>query len=311
MLVFVILEHTEANFLSSFVDNFILSVFWFSSGYTSRGVVDFSRKAVNILVPYAVMTAICVLFTIFYLERAFEWVDVLGAAYARFTMFASAPGQENAILMPACNSVLWFLPSFFTAFCFFALLIRISRPIMQAVGILACLALTWAMTTLPVLLPWSLDTAPAFGAVMYAGYLVRSYGLYERLAYTWPVVVVCALIYIAFNCLTGPTNISIRDFGSSVWLWYPAAVSGTLSFVTLCRMFDRTFFCRMVAWFNRGALFIFGLQLVFISLAIDAYEYRVDSWKVRVTIVLLFCFFGGKLISLLYDLAKRTLRRLL
>lgn len=307
MLGFVILAHTEASFMSTFVTVALLPVFWLASGYLSSGRVDFRRKALTLLVPYVVMTVLCFIFTMVYMGWPLNLHEVFGAFYARFVFRAAPPGPGNEPLMAFFNSVLWFLPSLFTAWCFFALLSRLRTLPLQLAGVAVCLALTYASTFLPVLLPWSLDTAPAFASVMIVGRWLRQYRLMELKYARWAMILAGTGLYVLFNYLVGPENTSIRDFGNSIWLWYPAAVSGGVVITTICRLFDNTTFCKVAAWFNNGALFIFGMQLVFIKFLeeTDAF-WRVESWKIRAILVLILCFFGGKLLSFLYNLALRA-----
>ena len=298
MLVPVIIEHTEAAFLADPVDNMMLTVFWLSSGHTSRPGFNLLTKAKVILLPYVLMCLLCLLFTWFYMGDPFSADQLWGVLYGRFAIWKGSEGTWHPLLMKAYNSVLWFLPSLFTAFIVFRLLISVRGVIWNILALLGCVILSDILTRLPLFLPWSLDTAPVFGAMIYAGRLLR---LSDWTNYQWYVLIGGGIIYFGLNRLNGLGNISLGDFGTSIWIWAPTAFIGATAFITLCRMIRSLRVSRIIAWFNDGALFIFGMQLVFIKLAEESYaNFYPESWKVRLLIVLIFCFAGGKLFALLY-----------
>lgn len=311
MLFPAILEHTETGYMWEPVDNMALAVFWMSAGMTSRPRFSIRRKAAALLIPYLLMSLLCIAFTVWWEHEPFDFNMIEGVAYGRFKFWRGPLGADNPRLMCAYNGVLWYLPSFFLSYLVFALLIKVKGTAGNIAAVASCLLLTWLAGFLPVLLPWSLDTAPAFGAVIYMGRLLARSGITESRGLRLPAVVCvgCAALYILFNRLTGITNISLGDFGRSVFLWFPAAVAGASALILLCRMAGNSFVNRVGSVLNRGALFVFGMQLVFYKLAEEWYSpMDIESWKVRTLIGLLFCFAGGKLLDWLYRKAVRPPR---
>ncbi|MDE7402368.1 MAG: hypothetical protein K2M87_03020 [Muribaculaceae bacterium] len=308
MLIPAILEHTDSGSMWEWSDNMMLAVFWVSSGYVSNADFSIKWKAFRLLLPYVLMNILCLLFVWIHMDAPFEPIQLEGILYGRFKLYRGAVSAANPILMGAYNSVLWFLPSFFLSYIVFRVLISVKGIIANVGVIVICLFATWAIGLLPVLLPWSLGTAPAFGCVIYMGRLVRITGLLRKSP------IICffggGLLYALFNYLVGFTNISIGDFGRSVFLWFPAAVCGAVAFISLCYFSGQSIFSRVVAWFNRGALFIFGMQLVFTSYILEiSHPWGITMWELKAVIVLAACFGGGKILALLYNLALPVRRR--
>lgn len=301
MLVPAVLEHTEASFICEWSDNMMLPVFWLAGGMMTRPDFSVRRKALRLVVPYLLMSILCLAFSLCQRPGEVGWWQLLGIAYGRFSLWNAPISEVNPVLMNVSNSVLWFLPSFFVSYLVFGLLVRVRGKWNNVMAVTACLALTWLMELLPLRLPWSLDTAPAFGAVIYCGRLLTLSGWLEKKA--WMVALAGLGAYVVANELTGVTNVSLGDFGNSIWLWFPAAVCGSAGFIALCRLAGDSWLSRSIAWFNRGALFIFGMQLVFYTIAMYAIlPLHIDWWVTRAVIGLAACFAGGKLLARPYTL---------
>lgn len=304
MLLPAILEHTEAGFLWDWCDSMVLAVFWMGAGYVSRPDFNIISKAKSLLLPYFVMSALCLIFLWTYVNEPFNQLQIEGVLYGRFKLWRDPLSELNPKLMTDMNSVLWYLPSFFLSYIVFKLLIKVKGLARNVGAIVICVVASWLMGMLPILLPWSLDTAPAFGSLIYCGRLIRLSEILKKRAVLLTFAGVVG--YTVFNQLAGVTNISIGYFGNSIFYWYAAALCGATAFLALCSLCGESALSRGVAWFNRGALFIFGMQLVFTRLAQDFYApYGIESWKIRAVIVLIFCFAGGKILSVLYSFAPR------
>lgn len=140
---------------------------------------------------------------------------------------------------------------------------------------------------------------------MWVGGMLRRHDVIARGG--WLLALICAAAYIGFNYLTGPTNYSVRDLGVNWPSAFGCAVSGVIPLLWLCELSGRTWLARAMSWINREALFIFGMQLVFLSLASEYYgPVTVHSWKLRILIALIYCFAGGIVIGWLYRLVKHS-----
>lgn len=308
MLLPAILEHTEAGFMWEWSDSMVLAVFWMGAGYVSRPDFRILSKAQVLLLPYLVMSLFCLLFLWTYLDCPFDPLQIVGVAYGRFKLWRAPLSELNPKLMTDMTSVLWYLPSFFLSYMVFRFLVRIKGLRWNLAAVIICVITSWLLSFLPVLLPWSLDTAPVFGAIIYCGRLLKQSDMLKK--WVWWLLIIGIIGYTLFNWLAGTTNISIGDFGRSIFYWFAAALCGATAFISLCSLFGQSGISRGIAWFNRGALFIFGMQLVFTRLAQEEVfaRYGIESWKVRTLIVLVFCFAGGKILSLLYNHVVGRLR---
>lgn len=158
-LVIVLLTHTELDYRVSFVDNMSLPVFWICAGYTTLSDISLRSKAVKLILPYFVMSLLCLAFAIFYRQEPFVWDNIVGILYARAFFYPLNPGVDNTFIMSVYNSVLWFLPSMFTAYCLYKCILKVRGVRMQALICAICLLVMYLLTYLPLLLPWSVDTA--------------------------------------------------------------------------------------------------------------------------------------------------------
>lgn len=309
-LVIVMLSHTDMYGLIMPVDNLSLPVFWICAGYTTVSVISLRRKAVKLLVPYFVMSMLCLLFTRLWRHEPVGWLQIEGVIYARAFIGAGQPGPGNPFIMSAYNSVLWFLPSLFTAYCLYKCILAVRRVSIQAMVCLLCLVTLSLLRYLPVLLPWSIDMAFFYAPLMWLGGILRRQNVIARGG--WILALVCAVLYVGFNYLTGPTNYSIRDLGA---MWPAAlgcAVTGVMALMWVCSLFEGTWFARVMSRINREALYIFGMQLVFINLAGGVFAHAgIHSWMLSLPLLLIICFAGGIATGWLYRLAERFLKKLL
>lgn len=292
MLMFVIVSHTEAWRLELPVDPILISTFWICSGYTSGPSVSLRRKATGLLVPYFAMSALCLLFSWLVAGRDIVSRDILGILYSRYVALAAPASETNPCLMPLCNSPLWFLTSLFTGFCVYASLMRIRTLRTQTLAAGLCLALAWAATYLPVLLPWSIDTALFAGPMIWARHQMRRFNVLESL---WKLkwrLAACIALYAAFAWLQGWGNVSVREYGR----WWPVPVlsslTGVPALMLLCKAFEHSLAARLLSAINRQALYIFGMQMMFINL-VPRHLPFMDGWPQTLAAALLLSICGG------------------
>lgn len=304
-LCWVIWDHTEASFMMEPVDNMILAVFWICSGYTTRP--DFKIKGkIKLIWYYFFMSAVLVLFSVLHLGKAFTWDSFWGILYARYYFFDAPGSPANPCLLDMNNGALWFLPSLFTSYCVLKLLLKARSGKAQALLCAASLAIGTLFTFLPVLLPWSIDSAFVIAVIMCMGHWLRRYGIMEKSRL--PIAVSLLLIFLCLDRVTWLINVSVRDYGN----WWPSymvtAPAGVTALLLFCRYFDRTWFARISVAFDREALFIFGLQAIFINLAVERMDLLVENWRWRISIIIISCFAGGFLAGKAYKFMVALLK---
>lgn len=296
-ICWAIWSHTEAYYMMDMVDNIILPIFWICSGFTSRR--DFKiRNKLKLIAYYFILSALCLLFAVFYAGKSLDANAVLGIFYARFMIYDAPLSASNPMLFSLYNGVLWFIPSLFTSYCVFRLLLKASTFRMQLVLCVASLCIAGALDFLPVLLPWSIDTAFVFAVFMCIGYWLRRYRIVER--FGLEMALACLIIYLCLDRFTWLTNPSVRDYG----LHWPSlmftASFGVTSLLIFCKYLDRTWLARIAVAFDKEALFIFGLQLVFLKLITERTFGVIESWKLRIFIDIAGCFIGGYIVGKIY-----------
>ena len=286
----LIIGHTPDLRFVSFVDSMLLPVFWICSGYTTTGAVDLRRK-LPLLGYYFLMAPVCLLFGIVAWHIPFSWTDIAGIFYGRVTLYAAPISEANPALMQYFCRVLWFLPSLFTSYCVFKVILMARTWIGQALMCVTSLIIATLLDMQPYLLPWSADTAFLFAVFMCFGRWMRRYELIERARFC--DLLVSAAVFICLSPVTGFTNLSVRIYGA---LWpslLVTATAGVYALLVLCRYLDRTWAAKVAVTLDRQALFIFGLQLIFLATNAEGLIGPVGQWWLSIPFALARCFAGA------------------
>lgn len=265
-IIIVLINHIELSLgrANEFLGVFFVSEFFLLSGMTFHKKEEetlrsfVGKKAKRLLLPYGV-------YSLFYLA----WyslrsvmtgtlmlhdfaVKLAGCLYARTYLFPT--GEEKVYLMEIMNAPMWFLPALFVSLVVYYIISDFAgekkKWVVLAVFVLALLC----HYTVPVLLPWSIDTALAMIPLLYAG---------ERLAATdyvaatrkkhW-IMPVALFIFLVITIWNGCGNISVGDYGKSMLLFLVSSFLGTF----LCIMFS--FFIEKYLHFLAKALIIVGVN---------------------------------------------------
>ena len=262
-LICVMLGHTEGGAVVTYIDNMLLPVFWVAAGYTSHPDFRISRRFRSLFLPYLFMSLACLIFMLLVNPASVGMRSMIGILYSRFKLFPFADAADSFRMMNIDNSVLWFLTSMFTAYCLFRLLLDIRCDRNRILGAIACVAVGYVYPYIPLLLPWSLDTAFFIAPLMLGGNMVRRYGILEH--YGWKLLLLSVPAYMACNYFAGATNYSIREMG----VFYPASFGcglfGAVALFVVFRLPFCSYMSRAFAFLNAKALYIFGLQLVFLE----------------------------------------------
>lgn len=304
-LVLVICSHSEISFMIDGVDNIILPVFWICSGYTSSDYINLRKKS-KLLFYYAFLSLICVLYCVFYLDLEVTSDRLLGIFYARYKIFKEPISVSNPCLLDLCNTVLWFLPSLFTAFCVFKVILKGNSFKSQSARCVVFLIIAWLFGFCPVLMPWSIDSAFIIAVFLCIGFWIRKYRLLQDTAFSF--LISALLIYLCLDRFTWMTNPSLNDFGQHWPSVLVTATFGVVVLVLLCRYLDRTWLARTAVVFSKESLFIFGLSIVFASYLHRPLFNNIESWKIRMLILIASCFIGGLIAGKLYKLLVWLLR---
>lgn len=228
-----------------------MPLFFIASGYTTKPEdcnTAIKRKAKRLLLPYMkygiVLTLIftCLRFLVpdrlIDTAHTHEWWGLL---YSRFCFYEYGH-QPNVFFLPMeTTSTLWYLTALFSGFVFYyiALSSQRSRSI-QLVGIATYTVVCTLSTQLPVLLPWSIDTALLVAVFIWIGREARASNYIENLVgFKKHFIGIGAIImYLILYFFNGDANFSIRYFGQLGMASVPLfLLLGTSFFVSIAYVF--------------------------------------------------------------------------
>lgn len=303
-IIIVLINHIELQLgrANQYLGVFFVSEFFLLAGMTFRKkdgetIKSFaSKKAKRLLLPYGV-------YSLFYLawyslravtSGSFTAADFLqktaGCLYARTYLFPAR--EEKVYLMEIMNAPMWFLPALFVSLLVYYMLSEFLGD-KKKWGVLAAFLLSMLCHyTLPILLPWSIDTALAMMPLLYFG---------EKLATTDYITItrkkiwlmpLTLLAFILITTINGTGNISIGDYGKSMLLYLTASFLGTF----LCIMFS--FFIEKYLHFLAKVLIIIGvntMDILCLHLFIFALMQTVcgilniptDLWLTKVLVIII------------------------
>ena len=258
------------------------------------------------------MNALCLCFTFIVQKGSISAISILGIFYSRVYFFTPQPDTHQIVLMNLYNAPLWFLTSLLTAYILFALILKAKRYKYQASIAISMIACSILLQYLPILLPWSIDTAFLIAPLMWCGHLLRKLNILQK--FSWKILILTTAIYCLLSPCIGMTNFSIRDFGQ----FYPLAIiggaAGAIAFFEIFMLLNRTFFVRKLAEFNTQALYIFGLQLVFIFIgSYIASKTHISPTLTGVIQIALACiggFFSGKVLKYVFKRSNLIFHKL-
>ncbi len=268
-ILFVIFSHSGAEgwFMTHFGD-FFVPLFFIASGFTytyreQPFISVFLKRARRLLVPYLFFSVI-----LLFLYKRFSVIDFLGIFYSRYCLYPYQC-EDNVFLMGGGNPPLWFLTSMLTAFVPFWLLLRYPKRVYILLTTYAIY--TFACTFLPILLPWSLDTACLTGSFLYIGYLIRQYAsVLLKKHVVGDVLILLTFVLACF--LNGSDNLSVREYGHSFIAYIVNCVLGTLFLLRLSKRLEKTVFCGVLVKLGQHSLVIFCIQMFLLRICHMAFH---------------------------------------
>jgi fucose 4-O-acetylase-like acetyltransferase len=269
-IVLVVCSHTDALSLMWLFMGMFVPLFYFCSGYTfsQKGtMVELMKKRlIKLLVPYVFFNIL--MFIAFW---SFSLREFVGFFYSRYCLYPLNI-TPNIKFLTSGNYPMWFLTSMVTTYFLFLLLIYNERYKYVITAIYAILALVF--TFCPILLPWSVDTAPFTALVMYAGYESRKHEFINT--NVWKRILL-AVIYVCLEYVGGDMNLSVRMYGTSVFIFFILAVSGSLIVLWLSKYLQGTPIGRLFVTLGQHSLTIFCVEIAFIVMAKDIYRWALPN----------------------------------
>ena len=303
-IILVVLSHTEYSELMYYTSAFIVSIFFFCSGYTSHkknisyGNCCF-RKAVKLLKPYLFFSILLLISFHDFSLRA-----IAGIFYSRYCLYPFGTESDICHLMIIGNYPMWFLTCLTVAYLLYDLLIY--HPKYQYMLVVLYLVISIGATYLPILLPWSIDTAPLMAAIMFFGTLVRKYfpDIFKSRKAHWLILLsfVCYLLLLTY---CDEINISVRMFGSSVITYILAALTGCITLTYLSRLLQGTIVGKGLQHIGIHSLTIFCIEIPFILIGKQISGFIIPFLSLSQTLVITSIFqltialIGGYLLSII------------
>ena len=311
-IILVVLSHTVYPESMYYTSAFFVPVFFFCAGYTSSFKKDvslkdnFTRHAVKLLKPYLFFNILLLLYFHDFSLRA-----IVGILYSRYCLYPFDTDSDICHLFTIGNYPMWFLTCMVIAYLLYYIIIYHRQY--QYYIIALYLIITAAMASLPILLPWSLDTAFLMAVVMYAGTIFRQY-FPDSFANRQPapIVALAIVIYLLLLPLCHDINLSVRMYGPSIIAYFFAAVTGSILLVALSRFLQSSFIGRGLQHIGKHSLTIFCIEIPFILLGDQLADNLLDNtlseqYALIVTAIIqtVIAIAGGYLLSLLLHHNKR------
>lgn len=194
-----------------------VSLFFVAAGYTFNPKSSFSeeikKKIKRLITPYFFWGIIGVFITCLIVALEGEQIDffgkILGLCYSRYsTSFRIESGLADVPMLKAARiSPMWFLTSLFTSFTAVIPLLKVKSSKIRYWLILLYIIISIAMTHLPILLPWSIDTALVGALLIYWGT--------KRVHLSSDVksFVLLTILYCGLLVFEKTNNFSVRQYG--------------------------------------------------------------------------------------------------
>lgn len=277
-----------------------IAVFFICAGYTTSTdkPIDLREKFRKLIVPYFYLNILLVFTGVIF--DGWDWNGIWGVIYSRFCL-NPVHSPNNVYLLIYNNAPTWFLTALFAAYAYYAVLLKFKPKYRTAVAALYVVA-GKGCECLPILLPWSLDSAMLFAAFMYVGRLMRRYDLLSQQKAA--VSVCCGLTYVGL-LLSRPNicwNLSIREYGWSIMLLITMGYTGSQFLLYCCKFIPGKISATIST--HQQPLAIFGLQGLFIFLISYCKEHISGAVVsdttygiVQISASLIGGYFVGKLLS--------------
>ena len=305
-LILVVCSHSDAFDLMWLMMDMCIPIFFFCSGYTFKMKGTFmesmKRKIRKLFVPYLFFNLL--MFCVFF---HFSFRELVGILYSRYSLYPLYV-TPNIKFFTSGNYPMWYLTSMIVSYFLFYLLVYYEKQKHALMFLYALLVFTFMKC--PILLPWSLDTAPLTALLIYVGMKVRKHDMISKDIYQ---VLFLVLLYIGLRCVGGDLNISVRIYGTSVAIYFLLAIIAP--FVVLCgsRYLEGTFVGECFLTLGKHSLTIFCVEIPFIVLAKDIYQWlfpgmELGYWAGLIEIVM--ALLGGLFVSIMLHKSK-IMRRML
>lgn len=282
-LILVIISHSVCPQYMFFSYQFFIPLFFILTGYTFTKF-SIQKKVIRLLVPYSIFNILIIGLMWVSGIKEISMENIVGVLYSRYSIY-----PDKIILMNIGNSPTWFLTAMFVSFCLLYPLIK--YPQYNVITIIVYFAITYILTLCPILLPWSIDTAFILSIFIYIGILIKRSNI---LHLKWYMYIIALALYTITAILNGDTNISIREYGSSVILLLIGGTIGSILTIKLSMLVEDCFINQMLVGIGRNSLVIFCIQFPFLFIIEKACVFiGIENGLIITTMQLVFTLVAG------------------
>lgn len=276
-IIFVLMMHGYFYIpgISEFAGMFYVPCFFVVAGYTCKWeqAVHFcafmKKKIKRLLVPYFICNAL--LFLIFLGKDVMagqvitkdSFFPLLGILYSRYTLQLPVTESSQVFLVNA-NSPMWFLTAMFVTYGLFSLSVMYAgrnRNKRRAVFFLNLAVGLLLHYYCPVLLPWSLDTAPVFAAMMLLGNELKHRKILEFFAAKRSHELIFLASLILLFLWNGSSNVSVGDFGRMASVGIFLGIGSSLWIMILGRRASNVSFPAIFLWIGNSTMPLMCLHM--------------------------------------------------
>ena len=269
-LILVLCSHSDAFDLMWMMMDMCIPIFFFCSGYTFKMkgtlIESMIKKLKKLLVPYLFFNL--VMFCVF---CHFSLREIVGVLYSRYSLYP-LDISPNVKFFTSGNYPMWYLTSMIVSYFLFYLIVYFEKYKHAIILVYAILIVCFMKC--PILLPWSIDTAPLTALLIYTGMKVRKHDLISIDLYQ---VLFVVLLYVGLRCVGGDLNISVRVYGTSVAIYFLLAVIAPFMVLWGSRCLEGTFVGKCFLILGQHSLTIFCIEIAFIVLAKDIYMWMLPN----------------------------------
>lgn len=288
-LLLVIISHSNIlnTQLNTFINSFYIPVFFFISGYMylNKNIESknyLSTKFKKTIAPYFIYSFIILLvFTVLKGTKNFI-PHLLGIFYSRFCLFPYTI-KDNINFMDIGSAPLWFLTSWVLTIIVFTYLMRLikSKNISSVTIFVVGLLGTLILNKLPILLPWSIDTVLLMVLFMYCGYLIKEKNGLNIIQKDKTLILILVLLTICISQINGPTNISVREYGNSLFLYIMAGITGSIILILLSKYLENIKFIgnRIFAYIGENTIILLAFHLMCFYMIDVVFDFVIDINK--------------------------------
>ena len=283
-LILVVLSHTVAYELMKFASGFYVPIFFVCAGYTYRKSENFheivKKRMVKLMKPYFFFN---ILLLICFMH--FSLRDFVGLLYSRYCLYLPEV-VPNIKFLTSGNYPLWFLTCMSVSYILFYILVFNER--FCAYIILFYLVLTGILDKLPILLPWSIDTAFIMAILMYVGKYLKEKGIIvsDCRVYLYSRFLFFLLLYVFAMLFEGEMNISIRIYGRSFLLYLLTAIFGCVMLLYFSIIIEKSYAGRLFLLLGNHSLTIFCIEIPFVYYSGMCFDMLFDQGSLRYYILI-------------------------